>query len=104
MRNAAGIHWLKENFGWSECTAQKYMRIGTVFGKNRPGRHLEDISIDAKALYLLSAPATRNLSGRGVHRQPGQLVAEQHDCLDRVPVTPNLQLKRLDSLFLLPRR
>ena len=51
------LSWLKENFGWREDTAQKYMRIGTVFGKNRPGRHLEDISIDAKALYLLSAPA-----------------------------------------------
>lgn len=43
---------LKDNFGWSEKTAQRYMTVANAF-KNDTVSDLE-ISIDAKALYLLS--------------------------------------------------
>ena len=57
MKRATWLPWLKENFGWSDSTASKYMRAAHVFGKSVPGTDLDDFSIDAKALYLLSAPA-----------------------------------------------
>src|SRR4051794_7669778 len=49
--------WLKEEFGWSGETAQRYMRVASTFGgKSVPGTDLEIETIDAHALYALAAP------------------------------------------------
>ena len=46
--------WLEAEFGWSQDTANRFMRCHTVFGKIRNLRNLE---FDASALYVLSATA-----------------------------------------------
>jgi len=52
------LPWLKENFGWGHATASNFMNVANAFGsKFPPGGNLDGFSIDAKALYLLSAPA-----------------------------------------------
>lgn len=50
--------WLKAEFGWTDKTAQNYMRVFETFGKNERGSDLlsVSVSIDAKALYALAAP------------------------------------------------
>jgi hypothetical protein len=49
--------WLKEEFGWSADTARVYMNVAQA-AQNRPGRFgSPDVTIDAKALYLLARPS-----------------------------------------------
>jgi hypothetical protein len=45
------LAWLDREFGWSDETARKYMRIAEAFGSNSK---LLGISIDAEAFYTLA--------------------------------------------------
>ena len=49
--------WLKNSFGWSQDTANRFMNTAKASGKFRTMRNLDGLSIDASALNLLSAPA-----------------------------------------------
>jgi hypothetical protein len=55
MEHGAWLPWLKDNFGWSEDTAQKYINVAKAFQNQIPSRAVFDINIDAKALYLLAS-------------------------------------------------
>lgn len=49
------LPWLEREFGWTEDTAQRYMRVANAF--QIPQRAVfEDLAIDATALYALAAP------------------------------------------------
>ena len=54
--HGAWLPWLKENFGWSEDTAQKYVRVAKAFGNTADKRYLDGFSISGEALRLLSGP------------------------------------------------
>ena len=49
------LPWLDREFGWSEDTAQNYMRIARRF-KIPTGSAFPEGTISEKALYVLSAP------------------------------------------------
>ena len=51
------LPWLKDNFGWSQQTASNYVRAYQAFGKLPNVGSLDGLSIEASALYLLSAPS-----------------------------------------------
>lgn len=51
------LPWLEAEFDWSESTAQRYMRVSESFKSVT----VTDLPIDAKALYLLSAPSVPQL-------------------------------------------
>jgi hypothetical protein len=48
------LPWLREKFGWDERTAQRYVGVAKVF-KSDSVSDLRTLTIDASALYLLSA-------------------------------------------------
>jgi hypothetical protein len=49
------LPWLRDEFGWSEDTAHRYMRVGRAF--QIPQRaEFDGLTIEATALYALSAP------------------------------------------------
>ncbi len=50
------LPWLRDEFGWTERTAQKYIAVAQAFGKYELGSHFDGLTIDATALYALSAP------------------------------------------------
>ena len=58
MPHGEWLPWLEREFGWSEPTATRYMRIAKAFEPFKSCRlqDLEGISITGEALYLLSAP------------------------------------------------
>jgi DUF3102 family protein len=47
--------WLEHEFGWTQMTATKYMRVASAF-KSKPSLDFESLTIDATALYALAAP------------------------------------------------
>jgi hypothetical protein len=47
------LPWLKEEFGWGPATASNYMNVASRFPTLG---NLEGLTIDATALYALSAP------------------------------------------------
>jgi hypothetical protein len=49
------LPWIKEEFGWTVRTADKYMQVAGSF-KLEPGSNFTGLTIDATALYALSAP------------------------------------------------
>jgi hypothetical protein len=53
------LPWLEREFGWSLRTAERFTKVAEVFtdGKLDTVSNFSDLSIDAKALYLLSGPA-----------------------------------------------
>lgn len=59
----SSLPWLEQNFGWTEMTATKYMRVAKAFGESKPSL---DLTIDASALYLL---AIRNRADAQIRRQ-----------------------------------
>jgi Protein of unknown function (DUF3102) len=48
------LPWLKREFGWSDDSALRYMRVAE-FAKNR---NLRDLELPVSGLYLLAAPST----------------------------------------------
>ncbi len=50
------LPWLKDNFGWSVQTAQKYMSVAKALEMPSGAVFDSGINIDANALYLISAP------------------------------------------------
>jgi hypothetical protein len=50
------LPWLKQEFGWKERTAQRFMQIAHAAGSNPSG--LTDLDLPMEGLYLLSAPST----------------------------------------------
>lgn len=46
--------WLESEFGWSDRTARRYMMVAEHFKSDT----VSDLSIQAKALYLLASPST----------------------------------------------
>lgn len=72
------LRWLKEEFGWSHDVAAKYMRVAEAFQISLPAK-FDGLTIDASALYVLSAPeapqqARDEALERG-HAQPAAAVA-----------------------------
>jgi hypothetical protein len=65
------LPWLRDEFGWSDRTARKYMAVAEAF-KSEPGSVLADINIDSSALYLLS--------GNGVYCFGGPISVGQPMC------------------------
>jgi hypothetical protein len=49
------LPWLKDEFDWGETTAWKYMQVAKAF-KSSLGEDFTGLTIDATALYALSAP------------------------------------------------
>jgi hypothetical protein len=47
--------WIDKEFGWAERTAQRYMSVYELAGKNDK---LSEIDLPVSALYLLAAPST----------------------------------------------
>jgi hypothetical protein len=50
------LPWLKDNFGWHEATARRYMQVAEAF-KSCTVHDMDGLTIEARALYLLSAPS-----------------------------------------------
>ena len=50
------LPWLKVEFGWTEQTARKFMRVAETLGKPKLEFDLSDCTIDAGALYMIAAP------------------------------------------------
>lgn len=48
------LNWLKQEFDWSELTAQRFMQVARRF----ESANLLDLEIAPSALYILSAPST----------------------------------------------
>jgi len=46
--------WLEYEFGWSATNAWRFMKVAEAFKSSK----LEDLTIEASALYLLAAPST----------------------------------------------
>jgi hypothetical protein len=51
--------WLISEFGWSDVTARKHMRVARAFHWKSGSQSSEPLTIEASALYLLSAPEMR---------------------------------------------
>jgi len=49
------LPWLRDEFEWGETTARKYMQVAEAF-KSALGVDFAGLTIDASALYALSAP------------------------------------------------
>lgn len=54
-RHGDWLPWLEREFGWSEMTAQKWMRVYKMTSKSKPGL---DLALDLSSLYALAAPST----------------------------------------------
>lgn len=52
------LPWLDTEFGWSPLTAQRFMQVAAL--KESKFSNLENMTIDASALYLLAEPRTPN--------------------------------------------
>ena len=51
------LRWLHDEFGWDQKTAWNYMRVTETFGgKLGTVPNLNDLTIEATALYALAAP------------------------------------------------
>lgn len=48
------LPWIEQEFGGSEPTAQRFMRVSREF----KSVNLTDVQIDVSSLYLLAAPKT----------------------------------------------
>jgi hypothetical protein len=55
VRHGEWLPWLKDEFGWTDMTAQNYMRVARAF-QIPNDLVFEGLAIDATALYALSAP------------------------------------------------
>jgi hypothetical protein len=49
------MDWIESEFGWSEMTATKYIRVARAF-ESKPDLDFAGLTIDATALYALAAP------------------------------------------------
>lgn len=49
------LDWLKDEFGWHQTTASRYMQVAEAF-KLSSVHSFDGLTIDATALYALSAP------------------------------------------------
>lgn len=49
------LPWLESEFGWSEWTALRFMRVHEAFGKSV---NLTDLDLPLTSLYALAAPST----------------------------------------------
>jgi len=87
MDHGEWIPWLKDNFGWSRQTANNYMRVAEAFKLPTVG-NLKDMKIEARALYLLSAPtvpdevreeASANGKAKTVTLQEAKKMVADHD-------------------------
>jgi hypothetical protein len=55
LRHGEWLPWLEREFGWSEPTATRYMNVARAF-KSCSVQDFTGLTIDATALYFLSAP------------------------------------------------
>jgi hypothetical protein len=56
LRHGEWLPWLEHEFGWPARTAQGYMQVAEAFSQIRETRVFDGLTIDATALYALSAP------------------------------------------------
>jgi hypothetical protein len=59
------LPWLKSQFGWTDCTARRFMSVYDAFKSD----NLSNLEIDVSALYLIAAPSTfgGGVSVSGIH-------------------------------------
>ena len=57
MEHGEWLPWRKDNFGWSERSAQNYMNVAVAFRsrKSETVADLDSLAIDARALYFLAS-------------------------------------------------
>jgi hypothetical protein len=59
--------WLDREFGWSERTAQNFMRVFEL--SNSESENFADFNLPVSAIYLLAAPSTpKNVRGEVIER------------------------------------
>jgi Protein of unknown function (DUF3102) len=68
------LPWLDREFGWSERTARNFMQVADAF-KSASVADFTGLSIDATALYALSAPDGEQITKAGT----ACIIARHHD-------------------------
>lgn len=86
--------WLDKEFGWGDSTALRFMQVATHFKSVT----VTDLSIQAKALYLLAAPSTpeparleavqRAQAGEAITHSTAKAIVAQHRPQPAPPASP----------------
>jgi hypothetical protein len=75
LPHGAWLDWLRDEFAWSESTAQRLLRVAERFG----GLDVADLPIEPAALYVLASPSTPALALReAVNRaRDGEVISQR---------------------------
>lgn len=62
------LPWLEREFGWTDRHARRFMQVADAFGKSDNLSNLNELTIDASALYLLAKTQEREDCRRHVQQ------------------------------------